>query len=132
MAESRSTAERDGAWAKVISAAPGLVEKGRQLWGRVAARSARPPVAGTAEAHAEVELRVQMLERRAAGLEEEAVSSFEVVRSITEQHSQLAEQNAQLVATVDALLARTRSLGWACAALGAAAVVLLVLVLLRT
>jgi len=132
MAEGRSTSSRDGAWAKVTSAAPALVEKGKQLWAKVATRSARTPVVHAAEAHAEVEVRVQMLEQRAAGLEEEAVSSFDVVRSIAEQHSQLAEQNAQLVEAVDALLARTRLLAWACAALGAAAVVLLILVLVRS
>lgn len=120
MAEDRSTKTREGAWA--------LVEKGKQLWSRAAARTARTS-GQSAEAHAAIEVRVQVLEQRAAGLEEEAVSSFEVVRSITEQHSQLAEQNAQLVEAVDALLARTRLLAWACAALGAAAVALLVLVL---
>ena len=119
----------DGAWAKVMSAAPALVEKGRQLWSAVAARSPRPPAAGSAEARAEIEVRVQMLERRAAGLEEEAASSFDVVRSIAEQHSQLAEQNAQLVGAVDGLLARTRLLAWACAALATAAIALLILVL---
>ncbi|MGQ0547151.1 MAG: hypothetical protein ACT4P3_17765 [Betaproteobacteria bacterium] len=107
---------REGAWA--------LVEKGKELWGRVAARRAR--TASRAEEHAAIEVRVHALEERAAGLEEEAVSSFEVVRSITEQHSQLAEQNARLAETVDALLARTRLLAWACAgAVGVAAVALL-------
>jgi len=121
---------RDGAWAKLMSAAPALVERGKKLWSSVAARADRTPATPrAAEAHAEMEVRVRVLEQRAAGLEEEAVSSFEVVRSITEQHSQLAEQNAQLVEAVDVLLARTRLLAWACAALGAAAVALLVLVL---
>lgn len=112
--------------ADVREGARALVEKGRQLWDRVASRKART-AAGTAEAHAAVEVRVQALEQRAAGLEEEAVSSFEVVRAIAEQHSQLTEQNARLAEAVDTLLARTRRLGWACAGLAAAAAVLLAL-----
>jgi hypothetical protein len=112
---------REGAWA--------LVEKGRQLWSSVASRKARSTHA--AEAHAAVEVRLQVLESRAAGLEEEAVSSFEVVRSITEQHSQLAEHNARLAETVDALLARTRLLAWACAAAVCAATLALLAALLR-
>ena len=34
---------RDGVWAKLMSAAPALVERGKKLWSSIAARADRTP-----------------------------------------------------------------------------------------
>jgi hypothetical protein len=116
------------AWRKVVDAAPSLLQRCRAVWDGVSARRPRAVAQRLAEANAQIDVRVQALEQRAAGLEEEAAASFDVVRSIAEQHSQLAEQNAGLVEEVDALASRVKLLGWACAGLAIAAAILLVLV----
>jgi len=129
---------RDIAWAKVRSAAPALVEAGRKLWNSVASRdTALPRVTAEAgpasvpETLSALEVRVISLESRIKQLSEEATASFEVVKSITAQHSQLAEQQAQLVGAVDVLLLRTRALLWACAGLAIAMIVVVVVALAR-
>lgn len=64
------------------------------------------------------------LEKKSAELGEEAVSSFQVVKSIV-------DQNAQVVQAVDVLLVRTQLLVRVSVLLGIACVALLVLVLAR-
>lgn len=119
------------AWRKVAAAAPSLLQKCREVWAGVSARRPRAVTQRLAQANAQIDVRVQALEERAAVLEEEAAASFDVVRSIAEQHSQLAEQNATLVEEIDALAARVRLLVWACAVLGVAVVALLALFFYR-
>lgn len=106
---------KDVAWARVLGMAPSLAERARKLWQRQpAAEDTAAPA--TEDAVSAVEVRLHQIERRVATLQEEAVSSFEVVRAITEQHS-------ELVRAVEELLARTRTLLRACVllALGVAA-----------
>lgn len=122
-------------WAKVLHAAPSIVDGGRSLWASVASRrrggAAEVTPAAGAGSPSEIEVRLRTLELRNRQLEEEAVASFDVVRSITEQHSRLAEQQALLVQATDVLLARTRFLLWLFGALVLAAIGLLVYVLSR-
>lgn len=98
-------------WRKALDLAPTLVEGGRNLWARLSkadesqatTRPAAPQQSPDSEGIAEVAVRVHNLETTVAGLKEEAVSSFEVVRSLTEQHS-------QVVRAVDTLITRTKVL----------------------
>lgn len=126
---------KDIPWSTVLAVAPSIAEGGKKLWARVvkhepeetAVTGAHPlqqPPTSPSEAIAALEVRVQSLETNAAQLKEETVSSFEVVRALTEQHS-------QLVSAVDVLIARTRVLLRACIALGVAVVALLILTLVR-
>jgi hypothetical protein len=113
-------------WSKLLSMSPTIVEGGRVLWKAVSQRQPRvPPAAPPQERAAAVEVRVDTLERRVAQLGEEASASFEVVKSITQEHSRLAEHHAELVNAVDALLARTRVLVWLCGTLALALVAVL-------
>jgi hypothetical protein len=105
-------------WAKLISMSPSIVEGARLLWKGVAGRQAQVPAPGPAdERRAQVEVRVDTLERKVTQLGEEAAASFEVVKSIAQEHSKLAEHHAELVSAVDGLLARIRVLTWLCAIL---------------
>jgi hypothetical protein len=105
-------------WAKLISMSPSIVEGARMLWKGVAGRQAQVPAPGPAdERRAQVEVRVDTLERKVTQLGEEAAASFEVVKSIAQEHSKLAEHHAELVSAVDGLLARIRVLTWLCAIL---------------
>ena len=124
MASGWYAAFKDIPWSKALSVAPAIAERGRKLWGRAQPRAASvPPLsAAGAEALPALEVRCSTLESRIAQLDEEMVSSFEVVQAIAEQHS-------ELVRAVDILLERTRVLLRACILLGAALVALLVLVL---
>ena len=102
------------------------------LWKGVASRQARvPPSPAAEERRAEVEVRVQALERRVAQLGEEASASFEVVKSITQEHSKLAEHHAELVSAVDGLLARIRVLTWLCAILAGLLAGVIALIVMR-
>src|SRR3990170_5936123 len=100
-------------WSKVIGMTPSIVESGGKLWDRISRRQAEKsavaspaaePMPPTAEALAAIEIRLGALEKQTAQLREEAVSSFDVVRSIVDQHS-------QVVHAVDVLLVRTQLLG---------------------
>jgi hypothetical protein len=111
-------------WTKVVSAAPTIVEGGHRLWTLVRQRPgaedtphARPAAGSVPESIAALEVRLGTLESQVSQLKEEAVSSYEVVRALTEQHS-------QLVGAVDILIARTRVLLRACIVLGVALVAL--------
>jgi hypothetical protein len=125
---------RDAAWSKAVGLAPAMVERCRKLWNGVAQRPARaapsaaPEEPASADALPALEVQVHSLGRRAKQLEEEAASSFEVVRAIAEQHSQLAEQQAALVDAVQLLLARTRALFVAIGLVALAVVALLIVV----
>jgi len=130
----------DLSWKNALSLAPALVESGRKLWERVASRRApsvsprpgsTPPATSAADSLSALEVKLLGAEQRLAQLEEEAAASLDVVRSITQQQSQLAEQHAELVQAVDALLSRTRLLGWAGVALAVAFVALLVVAIVR-
>lgn len=121
---------RDVRWSSALSLAPALVEKGKQVWEKVASR--RPAISAPApQEPIPAEIRLPALERRVGQLEEEAQASFEVTSSIAHQHSQLAEQHAELVQVAEVLLQRTRSLLWACAVLAAAVLGLLIALLIR-
>lgn len=122
---------RDVPWSKVIGMTPSIVESGRKLWDRIANKQAEVSTVrkpedksspSTPEALSAIEIRIISLEKRTAQLGEEAVSSFDVVRSLADQHS-------QLVHAVDVLLVRTRVLLRVCVLLGLAVVALLVFVL---
>lgn len=108
------------AWKNALGLAPALVDSGRKLWERVASRRSPSPVADPAA-----------LEQRIGQIESEATASFEVVRAITQQHSQLADQQGELVQAVDALLARTQMLLWVCGGLALGLVALLAFVIAR-
>lgn len=121
---------KDIPWARVLELAPTLAEGGRKLWNRLAnaepeeagaAQPPRKPEAPVAEQIAALEVRLQTVERRLAKLKDEATASFEVVRSITEQHS-------QVVHAVDVVIARTRVLLRVCVLLAVALVALLIVV----
>ena len=119
-------------WSKIISMSPSIVEGGRVLWKAVAQRQARVPAAPAREdSAAAVEVRLHALEKKVVQLGEEATASFEVVKSVTEQHSRLAEHHAELVRAVDALLGRTRLLVWLTAILAFVLVAVLALVAVR-
>jgi hypothetical protein len=118
------------AWKDVRGLAPGLVDNGKKLWARVSSRRAPLPPS-TFDSASVAEVRLRVLEQRVAVLEEEAVASFDVVRSITQQHSQLAEQHAEMVQATDALLAHTRVLMWAGAGVALALGVLLAAAIAR-
>jgi len=119
-------------WSKIISMSPSIVEGGRVLWKAVAQRQARVPSAPAREdSAAAVEVRLHALEKKVVQLGEEATASFEVVKSVTEQHSRLAEHHAELVRAVDALLGRTRLLVWLTAILAFVLVAVLALVAVR-
>ena len=119
-------------WSKIISMSPSIVEGGRVLWKAVAQRQARVPAAPAREdSSAAVEVRLHALEKKVVQLGEEATASFEVVKSVTEQHSRLAEHHAELVRAVDALLGRTRLLVWLTAILAFVLVAVLALVAVR-
>lgn len=124
---------KDVPWSKVIGAAPTIVESGKKLWDKVSSKTGGDSSGETTQSAADLpvpaaiaafELRLEALERKSAQLREEVVASFDVVRSITDQHS-------QVVQAVDVLLVRTRLLLRVCVLLGIACVALLVLVLSR-
>jgi hypothetical protein len=124
---------KDVPWSKVIGAAPTIVESGRKLWDKVSNKTANESLADTTQnleqlpssaAIAAIDIRLSALEKKSAELREEAVSSFEVVRSIV-------DQNAQVVHAVDVLLVRTQLLVRVSILLGIVCAALLVLVLSR-
>jgi hypothetical protein len=123
---------RDVPWSNVLGMAPKIVDSGKKLWEKVSDKTgdgsgettqsaAQLPVPA---AIAAFELRLEALEKKSAQLREEAVASFDVVRSITDQHS-------QVVQAVDVLLVRTRVLVRISVLLGITCIALLVLVLSR-
>ena len=119
-------------WSKLISMSPTIVEGGRVLWKAVAQRQARvPPAPAPEQRHTAVDERLDALEKKVAQLGEEAAASFEVVKSITQEHSRLAEHHDELVHAVDALLARTRLLVWLSTILACVLVAVLALVAVR-
>jgi len=130
MASSWLSSFRDIGWDKVVGANASVVDGARGLWQRLrgaAAEETAPPHPRNAlnpEVMAAIDLRVQPLAKRVAALDQEVRSSFEVVNSMAQQHT-------QLVQAVDLLLARTRLLLLLCGLLGAASLVLLLLLLLR-
>ena len=114
-------------WGQVIEAAPQIVQGARKLMRRSEHETAAAPprpVATSAATGSPDTLAQQLatLEQRVAQLHEEQRASAVLIRS-------LAEQNAQVVRAVDALRARTRWLGLACALLGVISTGLLVWVL---
>lgn len=124
---------KDVPWSKVIGMAPSIVENGRKLWDNVSKRTGGVRTGETTQSAADLpvpaaiaafELRLEALEKKSAQLREETVASFDVVRSITDQHS-------QLVQAVDVLLVRTQVLVRISILLGVACVALFVLVLSR-
>jgi len=124
---------KDVPWTKVLDLAPSIVESGRKLWSRGSNKeaeisTAQNPLEQTAppgaEALAALEIRVLGLEKRTTQLGEEVVASFDVVRSLTQQHS-------HLVSAVDVLLVRTGVLIRVCVLLGLVSAALFVLILSR-
>jgi hypothetical protein len=124
---------KDVPWTKVIGMAPTIAESGRKLWDKVSSRTGGDRPGETTQSAAQLpvpaaiaafELRLEALELKSAQLREEAVASFDVVRAITDQHS-------QVVHAVDVLLVRTRLLVRTSVLLGIACVALFALVLSR-
>ena len=118
-------------WSKLLSMSPAIVDGARMLWGAVSQRQPRAPTANKPETGADIEMRVDTLERKVAQLGEDAAASFEVVKSMAHEHTKLAEHHAELVQAVDRLLVRTRVLVWLCALLALALLAVLALVALR-
>ena len=108
-------------WKDVFGTAPSILEEAKKIWSKVASRKAPAPTTQSPAA---------AVEQKIEHLEEEAVASFDVVRSIAQQHSQLSEQHVQLVEAVDGVLARTRALQWICGALALALLATLAMLLL--
>jgi phage-related minor tail protein len=120
---------RNISWDKVLGAAPAISDAARKLWQRVAGASEAPslPAAAPAlnpELLAAIDVRIGPLQQRMQALEQESRASFEVVRSMAEQHT-------QLVNAVDMLLSRTQWLLRLAVLLGAAVIVLAVLLAMR-
>jgi hypothetical protein len=124
---------KDIPWSAVLDGASSMVEGAKKLWGRMttkpqeapgAAPPSQKPEAPVSEQIAALEVRLQVLEKKTAELGQEAMSSFEVVRSLTEQHS-------QVVRAVDVLIARTRVLVRVSILLAVAVVALFVFVAIR-
>ena len=120
---------RNISWDKVIGAAPAISDAARKLWQRVAGapEAHSLPAAAPAlnpELLAAIDVRIGPLQQRMQALEQESRASFEVVRSMAEQHT-------QLVNAVDMLLSRTQWLLRLAVLLGAAVIVLAVLLAMR-
>ncbi|MCC6210778.1 MAG: hypothetical protein IT513_07025 [Burkholderiales bacterium] len=120
---------RNIAWDKVLGAAPPIAEAARKLWQKVAGAPVEPRFADATpvlnpELLAAIDVRVGPLQQRMAALEQESRASFDVVRSMAEQHTQLVE-------AVDMLLARTQLLLRLVMLLGAAVLALAVLLAVR-
>jgi len=122
---------KDIDWSKALGVARAMADNARDLWARASARTggATTPShlqapAGKTEIESALELRVHELEKKVSHMDEEIVSSFDVVRALTEQHSQLAS-------AVDVLIARTKVLLRAALLLGVAIIALLALLLSR-
>lgn len=127
------TSLRNIPWTQVLQVAPSLVEGSRKLWGRLANREAGvstgPGSPGVAESSpteqiAALEIRLHAMQKELQQIGGEMVSSFDVVKSLSEQHS-------EMVKAMDVLISRTRVLLWVCAVLAAAVAALAVLVLSR-
>lgn len=122
---------RDIDWSKALGVARTMADKARALWTQASERTGtgsaaarlQPPAAGP-EALSALDVRVHELEQSMKRVDEEVVSSFDVVRALTEQHSQLAS-------AVDVLITRTKVLLRVSLLLGIAVVALLVLVVIR-
>jgi hypothetical protein len=123
---------KDIDWSKALGVARSMADKARDLWTRASERtgsgaSGSPrlqPPASDAERASALEVRVHDLEQKLKQLDEEVVSSFDVVRALTEQHSQLAS-------ATDVLITRTKVLLRVCVLLGIAVVALLALFVSR-
>jgi hypothetical protein len=124
---------KDIPWSAVLDGASSIVEGAKKLWGRMTTKQQEPPGAApapkkpeapVAEQLSALEVRLQTLEKKTAELGQEAMSSFEVVRSLTEQHS-------QVVRAVDVLIARTRVLVRVSILLAVAVLALFVFVAIR-
>jgi len=120
---------RNISWDKVLGAAPAISEAALKLWQRVARAPEVPQLSAAApalnpELLAAIDVRVGPLQQRLSALEQESRSSFEVVRSMAEQHT-------QLVNAVDLLLARTQLLLGVAALLSAVVLVLAVVLFIR-
>ncbi|GAA4428450.1 hypothetical protein [Acidovorax lacteus] len=100
-------------WADVIEATPQVVQAARRLMGSAATTNA-----------AGAETPQQQAERRMAQLEQELAASAQLIE-------RLAEQHAQVVRAVDALRRRQQRLVWTVAALGVAATLPWLWVVLR-
>jgi hypothetical protein len=120
---------RNLSWDKVRGAAPAISEAARKLWQRVAGtpEALSLPAAAPAlnpEMLAAIDVRIGPLQQRMQALEQESRASFEVVRSMAEQHTQLVD-------AVDALLSRTQWLLRLAVVLGFAVAALAVLLMIR-
>jgi len=100
-----------------------ILDDARNLWKKVSSRETRIAAAAS--------LDVEALGRQVRILEEEAGASFDVVRSIAQQHSGLSEQHMQLVQAVEELQARNRALAWVCALLAILSLAGLVLAIVK-
>lgn len=120
---------RNISWDRVIAAAPAVAQRAQALWQRVSGGAGKtlavesPPTLNP-ELLAAIDVRIGPLQQRLGALDEESRASFEVVRSMAEQHT-------QMVQAVDLLLARTRLLLRVCLGLAATILALAALVLAK-
>jgi hypothetical protein len=124
---------REIPWSGVLGAATSVAEAAKSAWSRMQKKETEPakpgpalaqPGTDAAERIAALEIRLQALEKRNSELAQEAVASFEVVRSLTDQHSKVA-------GAVDALIERNRIVLRVCVLLAVAIVALFVFVVAR-
>lgn len=101
-------------WDDVVRNAPSIIDGSKKLWNTVARKS--PPAATSIEA------RVTSLEDQVAQLQQELVSSAELIKA-------LADQNSQLIQAVASLRFRMRLLFGAVFVLGLGAIVVALLLL---
>lgn len=103
-------------WDDVVRNAPAIIDGSKKLWNAVGK--------GSQPAATNMESRVLSLETQVGELKQELISSADLIKA-------LAQQNSQLVQAVGSLQARVRLLWGAAAFLGAAAIGLAVLLLVR-
>jgi uncharacterized coiled-coil protein SlyX len=99
-------------WDEVVRSAPRIIEGSKKLWNGMAKRS--QPAATS------IESRVSLLEAQTAELQQELISSAELIKA-------LADQNSQLIQAVALLRARMRLLFGAVSVLATVAIVALLL-----
>lgn len=109
-------------WSDVIARAPDIAQGARKLWSKVGRRGDPPPADVVAPS---LDVRVAALDARLAELTTRQQDGAELLAA-------LAAQQAELIRATDALHARTRLLGGACAVLALALIGLTVFLLRQT
>lgn len=115
-------------WTEVIRTAPAVLDSARKLWDSASKRSSRPapPPPSAGQPHEPTQppslqalgARVTYLESTVARLQEQALSSSELIK-------ELAEQNANLIKRVEMNRVQVKRLGYAAVVIGIIAAVAL-------